>query len=70
MQDIDYKLLLKQEPEFKKYVQDIILNVFSTEANFSSMVQVMHSFYMTGTTVEQTSQILISIMRGNRDDQN
>ena len=63
---IDFKKMMSQEPEFDKYVRQVLIDVMLADPNMQSMLETIFAFYQSGSTSSQTSEILKSLVRGQR----
>lgn len=62
--DIDFKKISEQEPEFAEFAKDAMYLAFlATQIDF---IKAMYSFYAIGMTSKQVSDWLITNMRLNK----
>jgi len=61
---IDFKKMIDQDPEFKKFVAEILLDMMLLEDD-QGFLQSVHGFYNIGMTVEQVSQWVRNIKASN-----
>lgn len=61
---IDYKKLMEEDPEFKKFVQTVLLEMFMSDQEGHAFLASVHSFYNIGMTVEQVSQWVRNMKAG------
>lgn len=57
-QKIDFKKMMDQEPEFDKFVREVLVDVMLADPNIQGMLQAIHAFYQVGNTADQTVQII------------
>ena len=61
MSDIDYKKLLEQEPDFKRYAEQVVFDaVVASNADFLKFI---HTMWQVGNSIEQTTQVIKSMMQ-------
>lgn len=53
---IDYKKLMDEDPEFKKFIQEVVVEMFLSDKGGHDFLATVHSFYNIGMSVEQVSQ--------------
>lgn len=58
---IDARKLIEQDEEFKKFVQEVIIDVFLYDKNARNMVGSIHSFYQIGMTPQQVAKWIKSM---------
>lgn len=61
---IDYVKLMKQDPEFKKFVEEVLVAMFTADQEGHAFLQSVHGFYNIGMTVEQVSQWVRNMKAG------
>lgn len=61
---IDYKKLMEQDPEFKKFIQEVLVEMFTADQQGHDFLASVHSFYNIGMTVEQVSQWVRNMKAG------
>lgn len=61
---IDYKKLMEQDPEFKEFVKDILLEMFMLDKESQGFLASVHGFYNIGMTREQVAQWVRNMKAG------
>jgi hypothetical protein len=59
--DLNAKALVEQDPEFKEYAKDALLELFLSNKNTLPMIGALHGFYQTGMTQQQVAQWFKSV---------
>lgn len=68
--DVNYKLLLEQDPELKEFCKDIIFEVMLKQGKeLDTMIATIHNFYMIGNSKEQVIKFFVSMGRMMGDKQ-
>lgn len=66
MNPVDFKKMMEQEPEFEKYVKEVITSVMLSDPNIQGFLQSIYAFYQVGNTTDQTIQVIKEMLRFNR----
>lgn len=61
---IDYKKLMEEDPAFKEFVQNILLEMFMSDKEGHSFLASVHSFYNIGMTQQQVAQWVRNMKAG------
>lgn len=61
--DIDFKKLLIQEPDFKKFLEQALVGGFLGTKQGRELIRAIHNFYRIGLTPKQVSEFMINQMR-------
>lgn len=64
--NIDYRLMLKQDPELKKYFEGIILEVMLRDNHFKELATAIVSFYNMGMSKDQVVKFIIGLNKASR----
>jgi len=67
--EIDFKKLMQEEPEFKNYCQDVFIAAWTATKVGRQMLEALNSFYMAGLTQEQAVKLLVNNMRSQEGKQ-
>ena len=68
MNDIDFKKLTIQEPEFAEFVKNAVYESYLITMQGKEMLRAMYNFYQIGVTEKQAAQFMANAMRGSRED--
>lgn len=66
MQKIDFKKMMEQEPEFDKFVREVLTDIMLADPNVQGLLQAIHAFYQVGNSKEQTVQIIKAMTKFNQ----
>lgn len=61
---IDYKKIMAEDPEFKNFIQEVLLEMFTADKEGHQFLASVHAFYNIGMTVEQVSQWVRNMKAG------
>lgn len=65
---IDSRKLIKQDPEFKRFISEVMFEVFISDHNARSMIASIHGFYQIGMTTEQVVKWIKSMSTWGPDE--
>lgn len=66
--DIDFRKLVEQEPGFREYLSDVLVESIVSDRESTSAMKAIYSFYNIGVTVSQVSLWLKSIRADKKED--
>lgn len=61
---IDYKKLIEQDPQFKEFIQEVLVQMFTADQQGYDFLSSVHSFYNIGMTAEQVAQWVRNMKAG------
>lgn len=61
--NIDYKKLMLQEPEFQIYVRDILFEMMLSQPDTQQLIAFIHSFFVEGIDTDQALRIIKNASR-------
>lgn len=61
---VDYKKLMEQDPEFKQFVTDVLLEMFLADSDARPFLTSVHGFYNIGMDKAQVVQWVRNMKAG------
>lgn len=61
--NINYKKMMEQEPDFDNYVRQVLVDIMLSNPNIQDVLAMINAFYQSGSSAEQTAQTLRNINR-------
>lgn len=68
MDDIDFKKLSIQEPDFAAFTKNAIFESYLITKSGRELLKAMYNFYQIGMTEKQVTQFMANAMRQNGAD--
>lgn len=62
---VNYIKLIEQEPEFAKFLKDVLLNIHLKQKDSQMMIGMLYAQYQVGTSAKDTARIILNTMQEN-----